>query len=570
MPKIHDPIYGYIPLEEYEAAIIDCLLLQRLRGIHQQGTAYLTYPSSTHNRFTHSLGVMKLCSDAIDSLRRKHPTAYDTQTYVSLRALMRIVSLWHDCGHGPFSHASERIFQQNMSDSQKKEMKDAGTQDDKMNPHEYFAYKLLNEYLPKYLDVSRPSILDFLEDIKETKIDIDLFLKFINQNADSVLHRTKTMFYYSSGPGTPDRPLWYQKGMKQLLNSDFDVDRMDFVQRDSYVSGTKMGHLDIQGLLDNLELYSEAEGLVFARPAWSSIETLILERYKLYRWLNFHHVVCFTDEVMSRIMELGIYCNLFDKEEFSLDFFKSLADRDLEYLEYQKTGKKPAIYASGLLDDDYILNKVRQNINVGKTKEEKLLRHYLSLIESRMIYRSIWKVMDPLNEDVQSITLRLERALNSDRDERKTFFNGVVIKLEEEIASKLRFNSDDILIAFKPYSPIPSDLNVNIIVDDVTHEIRNISNVSGFISLLHKGRRSSYEIRNEIVDTILNILRKKSPQSLKKISKDELQIALSGIIGDTPQLYTRAYIYIRGLNDREVITKREEVINILKNSELLK
>ena len=67
MHRIHDPIYGYIDFYEHERKLIDTLIFQRLRGIHQQGTAYLTYPSSKHDRFSHSLGVMKTSTDFINA-----------------------------------------------------------------------------------------------------------------------------------------------------------------------------------------------------------------------------------------------------------------------------------------------------------------------------------------------------------------------------------------------------------------------------------------------------------------------------------------------------------------------
>lgn len=100
---IQDSLHGYIELDEEESAIIDRPEVQRLRRIQQLGLSSLVYPSATHTRFQHSLGVMHTAGRFADSLgvsgdRRKE---------------LRLAGLLHDSGHGPFSHASEVVAEKN-------------------------------------------------------------------------------------------------------------------------------------------------------------------------------------------------------------------------------------------------------------------------------------------------------------------------------------------------------------------------------------------------------------------------------------------------------------------------
>ncbi len=94
---IQDSIHGYIKLNDEEETIIDRPEFQRLRRIQQLGLSSLVYPSATHNRFQHSIGVMHVAGKFAEGLN------LDNQKTKELR----IAGLLHDAGHGPFSHASE-------------------------------------------------------------------------------------------------------------------------------------------------------------------------------------------------------------------------------------------------------------------------------------------------------------------------------------------------------------------------------------------------------------------------------------------------------------------------------
>ena len=106
---IHDALWGTQRLHKHEVALVDTPLFQRLRRLHQTGFSYLTYPSTTHTRFEHSLGVLYQTDKLARALHDKYSTTGEVVSLDRIRQL-RVAALLHDCSHGPFSHTSEEIY----------------------------------------------------------------------------------------------------------------------------------------------------------------------------------------------------------------------------------------------------------------------------------------------------------------------------------------------------------------------------------------------------------------------------------------------------------------------------
>jgi len=96
--NIKDPIHGYIQLNKQEQTLLDSITLQRLREIKQLGNGHIVYPSATHTRFSHTLGVVATVQKYADSLDLDEKTTKE----------LRMAALFHDTGHGPYSHLSEQ------------------------------------------------------------------------------------------------------------------------------------------------------------------------------------------------------------------------------------------------------------------------------------------------------------------------------------------------------------------------------------------------------------------------------------------------------------------------------
>ena len=99
MTTIKDPIHGYIELTDQEQTILDSVPLQKLRHKQQLGNSSIVYPSATHSRFSHTLGVLATAEKYAQSLDLKE----------EYREEIRLAALFHDTGHGPYSHLSEQV-----------------------------------------------------------------------------------------------------------------------------------------------------------------------------------------------------------------------------------------------------------------------------------------------------------------------------------------------------------------------------------------------------------------------------------------------------------------------------
>lgn len=100
---VRDPIHGSIALDDWAVPLVDAPVVQRLRRIHQLGTAHLVYPGAHHRRFEHSLGAHHVAGQLAASMRLE---SADART-------VRAAALLHDVGHGPFSHAFEELLKEN-------------------------------------------------------------------------------------------------------------------------------------------------------------------------------------------------------------------------------------------------------------------------------------------------------------------------------------------------------------------------------------------------------------------------------------------------------------------------
>ncbi len=227
---IRDAVFGFNVFFKHEINLIDSPLLQRLRRIHQAALAVLTYPSSTHTRFEHSLGCTVIADRMIRAINDKHPAT--PQIDAVQRAEVRLAALLHDCGHGPFSHASESVYGSppyQIPDVKKEEKSLFGT----ANPHEIVGYcvvkseafkRFWNKVLRRY-DPQRDRLL------------CDLGRISLDRVASMIL-----------GQKAGDYPQY----LSQMVNGPFDADKFDYIIRDGYFSGLVTA-IDVERLFISLD-----------------------------------------------------------------------------------------------------------------------------------------------------------------------------------------------------------------------------------------------------------------------------------------------------------------------------
>ncbi len=251
-----DPLYNYISIDRKRDGwlldLLDARELQRLRRIHQLGVSYLTYPGADHNRLAHSLGVVHLMQQALNHLK----TQYDDEHFNRGRAPLMAAALIHDVGHGPFSHLFEPCL---------------GID------HEIWSKRIL---------------------LCEDK---DMRVNKVLKNVDRALPKTLAELIDKDNY---DHPSW----MKYLLSSQLDMDRLDYLRRDSLFTGAGYGHFDFYRLLNTFEILQDGDGnreIVWGEKSMLAIEEYIFARYYMYQNVYLHKTTRGFEKMLEALWRRG-------------------------------------------------------------------------------------------------------------------------------------------------------------------------------------------------------------------------------------------------------------------------
>jgi len=223
---VKDPIHGYVKLSETERRILDTGPVQRLRRIRQLSGAEYVYPAATHTRFEHAIGAMYLAGVVAENL----PADLEEDEKKSLR----VAALLHDVGHAPFSHLFEPMLVKHLGKT-----------------HE---------------DMSTRIILE--SELAETLASEGLDAKTVSKLCVGRLEKSKRAF------------------LDQIIQSSIDVDKMDFVLRDSYHTGAGYGDVDIFRLIYTMDVLNG--NLAVDVTALSTLESFILARLESFRTIYYH------------------------------------------------------------------------------------------------------------------------------------------------------------------------------------------------------------------------------------------------------------------------------------------
>lgn len=286
--EIRDPIHGTLEMSDGEAAILDSRAYQRLRAIKQLGFSEFSFPGATHNRFLHSIGVAHLAGLAFDSIFKKwhfsKPEVHDR-----LRAVVRLGALLHDIGHGPLSHTSEEVMPRASDlkiDAYKHRREDlvfalAKEGDGRQANHEDYTIKFitdssLTEVLQKHCPWASPLHVACLVD-KTLEAPDDFFV---------------------------DKGLDFRTILSQVVSSELDVDRMDYLERDAYFCGTNYGRVELSWLLSNLtsHVVKDQVHLALNRRALYTFDDFLLARHHMHLMVYFHHKSIIYEELLYRYL----------------------------------------------------------------------------------------------------------------------------------------------------------------------------------------------------------------------------------------------------------------------------
>lgn len=252
---IRDAIHKNININEpVIKELIASKEFQRLRWISQLGGAQVAFPSATHTRFTHSLGVYHLLNRVFSEV----PTAKVINEKEKL--VVKIAGLLHDIGHGPFSHTFEKVL--NLSENKSF-----------LFNHEFYTCAIISDEQTEVNQI-----------LKKYHVDISQVTNIIKKD------RSKCPKYQI-----------------QLVSSQLDCDRVDYLMRDAYFTGANYGAIDFDWVISNV-IFDKKTGILFNDKALSAIENYLVTRFHMYRQVYYHKSSLLFDlklqKIFQRLVEL--------------------------------------------------------------------------------------------------------------------------------------------------------------------------------------------------------------------------------------------------------------------------
>ncbi len=311
---VFDEIHGYIILDSLMRDLVDTPPLQRLRRIKQLSQAWYVFPGAVHTRFSHSLGVMKLAERVADKLINDGIISRDD------RDLLRTAALLHDVGHTPYSHALEYVF--------------------------YSNYGINHEELSYMIIVEEPHIREVLSN---HGLSPDEVAKIVT--------------------GAHEEPAF-----NNLLNSDLDVDRLDYLPRDALHTGVKYGLIDLERIIQTLTL--DDEGYIAVHPkAIHAVESFYVSRLHMYRSVYYHKTITGYQLLLAAIYEMV----LFEREVKSLlEPFTSLE------------GIRKAVREGSIsVWDDFLVGGIL-NVILARRLGSEILRELIKAYVNRRGYKAFY------------------------------------------------------------------------------------------------------------------------------------------------------------------------------------
>lgn len=244
--QIRDVLYGDMSFSDDESLLINSYSFNRLRKIKQLAFGEYIFPSATHNRYTHSLGVATVITQMFDSVNSKMKGYLDEND----KKLLRMMGLVHDLGHSPYSHSSIALSEI--------------THEDRL-----------------------PDILKFESDnvVLENSFGVD------SKDLISQTYLGEGYLYYGN-----DKLIL----LHEFMDSFLDADKMDYLRRDSYMCGLSYGNFEFHDLIKSLTLIPSKSGvyhLGITPEGIHALESFVLARYYMFSKVYLDPISCLYDKL---------------------------------------------------------------------------------------------------------------------------------------------------------------------------------------------------------------------------------------------------------------------------------
>lgn len=350
---INDPVFGFLSIPDGVLfQILQHPYLQRLNRIRQLGLSFFVYPGAMHSRFLHSLGAMHLMREAIGSLREKGVEITDNEATASMAAI-----LLHDVGHGPFSHVMEHTLVEGIT-------------------HEEISLMMMEKMRDELAEQDR--------ELLNLAIAI-----FKDEYPKHFLH--------------------------QLISSQLDVDRLDYLCRDSFFCGVTEGSVASARILKMMNVTADGHLVVEAKGIYS-VEKFLVARRLMYWQVYLHHTSVAAEQLLIKILERA---KALAKQ--GVELFCSPA---LHYFLYNRITSEVfvqspnALNQYAMLDDADLLSAIKVWIGC----EDKVLSELCQCFTNRRLFKG--KLLDqPLSqEQVEALSEQYAERFGIDKADAHYFF----------------------------------------------------------------------------------------------------------------------------------------------------
>lgn len=350
---INDPVFGFLSIPDGVLfQILQHPYLQRLNRIRQLGLSFFVYPGAMHSRFLHSLGAMHLMREAIGSLREKGVEITDNEATAAMAAI-----LLHDVGHGPFSHVMEHTLVEGIT-------------------HEEISLMMMEKMRDELAEQDR--------ELLNLAIAI-----FKDEYPKHFLH--------------------------QLISSQLDVDRLDYLCRDSFFCGVTEGSVASARILKMMNVTADGHLVVEAKGIYS-VEKFLVARRLMYWQVYLHHTSVAAEQLLIKILERA---KALAKQ--GVELFCSPA---LHYFLYNRITSEVfvqnpnALNQYAMLDDADLLSAIKVWIGC----EDKVLSELCQCFTNRRLFKG--KLLDqPLStEQVEALSEQYAERFGIDKVDAHYFF----------------------------------------------------------------------------------------------------------------------------------------------------
>lgn len=355
---INDPVFGFLSIpNELLYDVLQHPYVQRLSRIRQLGLSCMVYPGAMHSRFGHSLGAMHLMQEGIASLRQKGVSISESEATAA-----EIAILLHDIGHGPFSHVLEHTLVDGVT-------------------HEDISLLMMHKINRDLSDTTQGQLW------QRGPLDEAIAI-FRDEYPRHFLH--------------------------QLISSQLDVDRMDYLCRDSFFTGVQEGRVASERLLKMLNVVDDR--LVVEQKGIYSVEKFLVARRLMYWQVYLHKTSVAAEQHLIMILKRAKQLARQGKELFGSPALRYFLYNQVKAGDFAIDSEALDQYA--LLDDADVLTAIK----VWMSSDDTVLRELSRTFTQRQLFRGRL-LTEPLTEEDKIVFAEhYQKALGVTIEEAKEYF----------------------------------------------------------------------------------------------------------------------------------------------------